>query len=430
LPERCLSTVIKKLKQAVEKEMTVRFFFPYRSPSGVCSAFARVAEDIATRCSIKTAVLDYKDGYLRRSLNGTGGVSVEDFEDNRNVDIPEGDVLVLQAGSPSCIRPELKIHQGARLVFWQLHPFNFIPSLIPFVPHGSWLARCPGIYQALLTAFHGTKRRRVIEFVDLLSRKGALFSYDQPSVQMTERLLGCRVLDPILLPMPVEVPVAPSRRARLAQDGLQVGWVGRLYDFKIHILAHTLQRFSDYARQQQIPITFHVIGDGPESRRLDGLEIEHGFFKIHKTGDLDPKMVTGYLASNLDLVTAMGSSALEGALTGLPTILLDFSYGPVPPGYRFRWLYDTKGFDLGHAITGKDCDLDEDFLPGMMETVRADYTVLGRKCFDYCVKNHSLSRIGDRFIELVRTSSLKFGDIPETVLKKSFLRRMHERLRP
>jgi hypothetical protein len=410
--------------------MTIRFFFPYRSPSGVCSAFARVAEDIASRCSIKTAVLDYKDGYLRRSLNGTGRVMVEDFEDNRSVDIPESDVLVLQAGSPpSCIRRELKIHRGARLVFWQLHPFNFIPSLIPLVPNGSWLARRSGTYQALLKVFHGTKRKRVIEFIDLLSRERALFSYDQTSVQMTERLLGCRVPNPVLLPMPVEVPAAPPRLARLAEHGLQVGWVGRLYDFKIHILTHTLQRFSDYARQQHIPITFHVIGDGPESRRLEGLALEHRFFKIHKTGDLNPKMVTSYLASNVDLVTAMGSSALEGALTGLPTILLDLSYGPVPPGYRFRWLYDTKGFDLAHPITGADCDPAEDVLPGMMETVRTNYAALGRKCFDYCVKNHSLPQIGDRFIELVRASSLKFEDIPETALRKSFLRRMNERLR-
>jgi glycosyltransferase involved in cell wall biosynthesis len=412
-----------------EKEMTIRFFFPYRSPSGVCSTFARVAEDIASRCSVKTAVLDYKDGYLRRSLKGTGCVTVEDFEDNRSVTIPEGDVLVLQAGSPSCLRPELKIHRGARLVFWQMHPFNFIPSLIPLLPNGSWLARRPGIYQALLTAFHGTKRRRVIEFIELLSRKGALFSYEQPSVQMTERLLGCRVPNPILLAVPVEVPDAPPRRSRLAQDSLQVGWVGRLYDFKIHILAHTLKRFSDYARQQQLSITFHIIGDGPESRRLDALDLQHRFFKIHKTGDLNPKMVIGYLASNVDLVTAMGSSALEGALTGLPTILLDFSYGPVPYNYRFRWLYDTKGFDLGHAITGEDCDPNEDVLPGMMETVHANYTALGEKGFVYCVKNHSMSHIGDRFIELVQSSLLKFEDIPETVLRKSFLRRMHERLR-
>lgn len=407
--------------------MTIRFFFPYRSPSGVCSAFARVAEDLASRCSIKIAVLDYKDGYLRRSLNGTDRVTVEDFEDGRTATIPEEDVLVMQASSPCLFRSELNFHQRARLVLWQLHPFNFIPSLIPLVPNPSWLSRRPGIYRALLTAFHGAKRRRVIEFVNLLSRKRALFFYEQPSVRMAERLLGCRVPDPILLPVPVAAPGAPSHRARLAQESLQVAWVGRLYDFKIHILTHTLQCFSHYARQKQASITFHVIGDGPERRRLDGLDLEHRLFKIHRTGDLDPKSLKDYLAAKVDLVTAMGTSAMEGALTGLPTILLDFSYGPVKPGYCFRWLYNTEGFDLGHAITAEDCDPSKDVLPEMIEAVRTDYAAVGEKCFAYCVKNHSVHFIGDRFIELVRSSSLNFGDIPGSALRKSLPRRIHER---
>ena len=412
-----------------EQEMTIRFFFPFRSPSGVCSAFARVAEDLASRCSIRTAVLDYKDGHLRKSLNATSRVVIEDFEDDRSVDIPEEDVLVLQASSPSCLRREFKFHPGARLVFWQLHPFNFIPSLIPTMRNGSWLARRPGLYRALLATLHGPKRRRLTEFVDLLNRKRALFFYEQPSVRLTEQLLGCRVEDPILLPVPVAVPDVPPRHERLSKDGLQVAWVGRLYDFKIHILVHTLQRFSDHAREQRTPTTFHVIGDGPERRRLDGLDLEHRFFKIEKIGELDPQSLKFYLASKVDLVAAMGTSALEGALTGLPTILLDLSYGPVKPGYQFRWLHDTKGFDLGHAITSEDRDPSRDALPEMIEAVRAGYAALGERCFAYCATNHSLPRIADRFIELARSAALKFCDIPETALRKSLPRRIVERSR-
>ncbi|MDD2762785.1 MAG: hypothetical protein PHE83_02290 [Opitutaceae bacterium] len=388
-----------------------------------------MAEELATRVGIKTAVLDYKDGYLRRSLNGTSRVMIEDFENNRRVVIPEGDVLVMQASSPSCLRSEFAFHPGARLVFWQLHPYNFIPNLIPLVPNGAWLARRPGIYRTLLKVFHGTKRRQMIGFISLLNRKRALFFYEQPSLRLAERLLGCSVADPIMLPVPIGVPAAPSRHARLAQDGIQVAWVGRLYDFKIHILAHTLQRFSDYAWQHQTAITFHVIGDGPESMRLNGLKVEHRFFKLLRIADMDLKSLADYLASKVDLVTAMGTSAMEGARLGLPAIILDLSYGPVAPGYRFRWLYETKGFDLGHTISSEDCNPDHDVLPGMMEAVRTDYEALGRKCFDYCLHNHSLPVVANRFVELVRSSSLNYGDIPEALLRKSFPRRLHERWR-
>jgi hypothetical protein len=171
-----------------------------------------------------------------------------------------------------------------------------------------------------------------------------------------------------------------------------------------------------------------VIGDGPERRHLDGLDLEHRFFEIRRVGDLDPKSLQGFLAKKVDIVTAMGTSALEGAQMGLPTILLDFSYGPVPPGYRFRWLYDTKGFDLGHAIMSDDCDATRDVLPEMMEAVQTHYATLGGRCFDYCSKNHGLSHVADRFLELVQSSSLRFGDIPGDALKKSFPRRVYERL--
>jgi len=411
------------------EQMTIRFFFPYRSPSGVCSAFAHVAESLASHHSVKVAVLDYKDGYLRRSLDGAGHVILEDFADETGVTIPAGDVLVLQASPPYSFRRELAFHAGSRLVLWQLHPLNFIPSLIPLLPNGAWVVRHPGVYRMLLTAFRGAKRRRLLEFVSLLGRKRALFFYDQPSVLMTERLLGCRIPDPILLPVPVDVPAAPVRRARLSRDRLSVAWVGRLYDFKINILAHTLRRFSDYAREREMSMTFHVIGDGPERRRLDRMKVEHRFFHVQKTGDLNPHLLGGYLASNVDLVAAMGTSALEAAVVGLPTILLDYSYGPVGPGYRFRWLHDTKGYDLGHAITADDCDPGKDGLPEMIEAVAEDYSDLAEKCFDYCAKNHSMRSVGDKFVELVRSSALRFGDINDVLLRKNLPRRIYERTR-
>ena len=46
----------------------------------------------------------------------------------------------------------------------------------------------------------------------------------------------------------------------------------------------------------------------------------------------------------------MGTSAIEGARLGIPTILLDYSYKSINGFYKYEFIYEKEGFSLGKKL--------------------------------------------------------------------------------
>jgi hypothetical protein len=248
-------------------------------------------------------------------------------------------------------------------------------------------------------------------------------------VEATQTYLAIRLADPILLPVPVEVPDRPVRTSRRTSEALSVAWVGRLYDFKINILVHTLRRFRAHAIASGRQIVFHVVGGGPREAALQEFDEPSAGFRIVRHGDMSAADLQRLLRDHVDVVTAMGTAALEGAALGLPVMLLDLSCGEVPAGYQFRWLHQAHGFELGHTITSADCSETGDSFPRMMAELETDYAHAATRDFDYVRRYHALPVVAARFLALAADARLRFGDIPRRVWRKSILRRVYERLR-
>ena len=51
-----------------------------------------------------------------------------------------------------------------------------------------------------------------------------------------------------------------------------------------------------------------------------------------------------------DVVFAMGTSALEAAKLGIPSVLMDASYYEFPKDYRYRWLFESEEYVLGYML--------------------------------------------------------------------------------
>jgi glycosyltransferase involved in cell wall biosynthesis len=407
----------------------VNFFYPHRQPSGVSALFGRMASVLSRSSVLRPRLIDYPQGFMVRCLRESSGVKLTEFSRHRLLPIGSDEVLVLQAQIPSKISRQLSPCSDTRLIFWQLHPFNLIPPLIPLLSPGLVFRGKPDRYLRWL----GTLQPRILEgvksFIDLANRKRSLFFYDQPALTTTEAYLGYRLENPILLPVPISVPERPARSAKISKEHLHVGWVGRLYDFKIHILLHVIQKFADYAQREHRGVTFHVIGGGPEEKRLNSIASKQRYFELRRFPDMTWNTMSDYLTAEIDIVAAMGTSALEGAALGLPVIVLDFAYSSINPEYRFRWLYETKGYDLGHIIAESDCVDGCGSLPALLAELDANYSRISENTFKYCKTNHDLEVIGQRFIELIELASLRHGDLSPAMLKKTFIRRIYERVR-
>ena len=403
---------------------TFVFFFPYRPPSGVSSLFVRLGQAIAQASTGAVKIVDFSDGAMARAAEG---LPLVEYREDKAIPIAAGETLVLQAEIPEKLRRQLTIDPDARIIEWQLHPYNLVPPLFPVAWLREFCFRRPALYKLLLRLLARRKTQATIALLELGTRRGGIFFQDQPALDATEALLGVKVARPIFLPVPVFIAEHPARTARLSPDVLHVAWVGRLYDFKIHILVHTLRRFRAHCDAAGRKMVFHVVGSGPKEAMLAEFAAPHPRMTIVRHGDLALPALHRLLTEQVDVVASMGTAALEGAAIGLPVILLDLSYGPVPEGYLYRWLHQANGFEVGHAITTADCSENIDTLPGMLAELDTRFGEAAARDFAYVKRHHAMSAVSTRFVELAAAANLSFRDVPPSIWRKSLLRRLYER---
>ncbi len=260
-------------------------------------------------------------------------------------------------------------------------------------------------------------------------KKDALIFYDRYTVETTADFLDLEIRNPVSVPVPIAGGSPLPRPGLKNAARLDIAWIGRLADFKMPILLYTLKRAAEYARNKRKRVTFHIIGSGPGVADINRFGISHEFFEIRLAGIVDGEALDSYLRDRVDVVAAMGLSALEGAKLGLPTILLDFSYTPVMTGYKFRWLFDSPHNDLGHYLTGADYEPGNDSLERMMNALETDYLALSDRTYQYCRSQHDIDAISRTFLEIVRGTKLRFGDIPPDIIKKKLFRQTYDNLR-
>jgi hypothetical protein len=153
-----------------------------------------------------------------------------------------------------------------------------------------------------------------------------------------------------------------------------------------------------------------VIGEGERFEELRATAAALTRLRTEFVPHIPLEHLGGYLEANVDVLFAMGSSALDGASRGIPTFLLDYSYRPIKGNYRFRLLDETEGYNLGSLITGaqleKTSTLEESLL-----AVRANYEQVSRRCAAYWEANHSAGAVVSGFERCAARASATLGEM-------------------
>lgn len=410
---------------------SVTFFFPYREVSGVPVLFARMARYLAGHYGLETRVVDYRDGYMSRTLANDAHVKVIDFADGAPVHMGADTVLVLQSILPYTIRPELHIDRDTRMLFWTLHPFNWIPTIIPLPWFRHLQARYVRINRWVMKTVMlslGNELRSLLR--SLVEKKSVLFM-DGATLRSTCQRLELEIDRPIYVPVPCEVPATKSRFSptQRSREEISFSWVGRLADFKTHILVHTIRRLSEYAAKTRTLIAMHIIGAGPQADMIDRLRVDHEWFRTIRLGVLADRSLDDYLLEHVDVLAAMGTSALEGAKLGVPTILLDPCYGPVSKDYRFRWLFESSEFGLGELGRVSRFERNNGSLETLISSIRSEYQEISEKTYRYCEQNHSIESVAEKFVSALHEASFRCGDFRPEILRKSIIRKSYQFVR-
>ena len=390
------------------------FCFPYRGVGGVPLLFLRIAEELSARREAETYLVDYVDGFMAKHRK-EGLTHFIEYRDDSEVQIPSDAVAVFQSMTPWSIFPALKLSPQTRVLFWNCHPFNLVPTL-PGLRRP--MQRSVTFGRIILATLLRSYRNKMLRMVRLMLARRALVFMDRGNVTTTERYLGLVIPDPVYLPIPALTPArfktAPVRNFQVL--GLRVAWIGRVVDFKYHILRKALAELNLLQPELDLRIDVTIVGSGDYAKKLRNATLAMNCIRVHFIDHLAPHLLDNFLLDETDILMAMGTSALEGAKLGTPTLLLDVAYGEVPSGYLFQWLHERKGFSLGDVLGPEHIAPGNHSLADRLGEASADYMGVSARAAEHFKKFHALPTVAEELLTFARESTCTYGDLASAQL--------------
>lgn len=409
---------------------SITFFFPYKDVGGVSVLFLRLSEYIAETYGIQTYIIDYPDGYMSRNVQNKHLINSIHLDEGAITKVPEDTILVMQAGFPFNINAGLSVNAKTKTIFWILYPFNLVPLYVK--PLLDLQCRNACLHKFAINTLMFSLKRKIRNLINSMTIKKSLLFMDETTLKITSDRLGVIIDDPIFVPVPCDDVVSAEKPVlkRKNNDNLIFCWIGRLADFKTNILIYTITKLSEIATRKKTQIIMYVIGDdGPDAKIIRELNLNNRWFKKVDLGEMTRQSLKIFLKENVDVVTAMGTSALESAQLGIPTILLDFSYGPVCGDYKFKWLFESTGCSLGEAINADHYEKNNKTLDNAIEALSNNYSQISKKCLEYYIKNHSMAHVCNRFLNALDNATFQYEDFDPDFLKKGCVMKSYELLK-
>lgn len=411
---------------------TICFYFPYYEDSGVPVLFYRMANAIALAYpDTKVSVIDFENGAMWRNLVDLPNIEKIKFEYNTIVSPPAESVLVMQTFVPYYWPRELVLKQNQKLFFWNLHPHNLIPSLLPF----PLLRKLPMnyffIYQ-IVSRFYPKLLNRLRDFTETLIAHQGLYFMDKSNLDFTEKYLFLNIKERKFLPVPADPAAIDINEIanRKLGNTVKFAWIGRLCDFKSYILAYAFEKVN--AISSGFPdkkFEFHIVGNGPFEEYLKNRANKCEAISFFFHGAIPHQEIDQFILDKADILMAMGTSALEGAKFGKPTILLDPVLSEPRGDYFFRMLYDTQEFDLGHFINKTDYKKDNTSLYDLVSSILTNYSSQSLKTYKYFFENHNIDNLKHTFLRKVSRSVLRYSMLDPHIFKKPLLLKIYNRIR-
>lgn len=197
--------------------------------------------------------------------------------------------------------------------------------------------------------FKGITRRLISRIV----KGGGLVFVDEFAKEENEDLLGVLISNPEYLPIPVNIPEQNLWLDKVHnKNEMSFTYVGRAADWKIFPVRKVLKDINNN-KTHNGKVVFHIITDNAKEfeNGLKGIDDTKVVVKFHE--NLSPLVLNSFLVENSSLHFAMGTSALDGAKLGVPTVLLDFSFEEFPENYRYSFLFSTRKYSVGNKLRAR-----------------------------------------------------------------------------
>lgn len=398
------------------------FHYPSKSTGGAQLLFMRLANELIHCCIHNVSIVDHKDGFMAKRIKNTVIKHIE-YKTNQQVHIPKNSILVIPANLILTLNDNLILQPETRILMWTLQPYNLLPVL-PF--RRSWQYSNWFFLKIILKTFLRKEAQTIRRIIKTAHDKNSILFMDGANFEVYSQLLGCRIKNehylPIICPT-TDIGYYSWRTQKVST--IRITWLGRIdKSFKFYSLSRVLEDVKKYASNTKQSITVQIIGEG------DGLEeIKNSYnalvpFEIVYHGTIDPTKLDSFLINHTDILFAMGTSALEGAKLGIPTVCLDAAYSRVHNNYLYRWLHETKNYSLGY-ILHKDFPAENTHsFSAIIEQFIKQSNELSFKAYSYYSKNHTTKHIVNSFLDYCKDVRLTYDDtLAFDFYSKSYLKK-------
>jgi hypothetical protein len=212
-------------------------------------------------------------------------------------------------------------------------------------------------------------------------------------------------IPPKYIPIPVESYGCISNCKYISNKQLTITYLGRGNEiWKIYSIVKVLEDINKINELEKI--TVYILTDSDILYKK--LIPEYEKIAIHYVYGLKGKELHQFLCENSQLHFACGTSALEGSICKIPTILMDASYQLFPLNYKYKWIFETEGYSLGGfvergAIQGFYTMLD--LIKSISSKER--YYEFAEKGYQYTINNHAICKTVDLLFQIRPKFDLK-----------------------
>jgi len=376
------------------KKRPIVFYFPYSSVGGVSVLFLRLARLL--RNERKVILMDLEDGYMVRNIPS----GVEFIPYTKPEELPNDSIVIFQSVPPWRISFISQFPLTANIFYWNLHPDNLRPDFIGIISRFKRVTMLNYLFSAI-------RKRKLNKLLKLLLNKNAIRFMDQENYLATAFIYGLKVNNPKYLQILTDNNNEAKIKNRLKKGKtINLAWLGRIDDFKTPILMHIIKRLCDI---QTFDVNFSIIGTGGDIEKVRELSQQQKNIVFSFISEIPPDNMQKAF-ENIDILFAMGTSALDGAKNKVPTILVDYSYKKINGLYQFKMIYEKQNYNMGELINISHMEKMSS-LENLIRSIVDDFEEYSEKSFLYWKRNFSPEEVLPKFISAIEDSSMTINNI-------------------
>lgn len=365
-----------------KKHQEIVFFFIIDGIGGVQNLFLNIIKELYKK-NIKVKLVYYNNSWLTRELD-RANIQYKLFDlrsdkvENLNHFVNSKDILIT-----TYLGKELYYFYKSNpyFIFWNVFPTTF----------------------KINTKWHSNLKKIFLKrkIVSLHKNNGLLFMDDTA----TKNIENCYHINEKFnyLPIPIEIPEENSIidfSLKLFKEEIQVSYIGRAENWKIIPVIKLLEDLKEIGKNLSKIIVLHIITDNPENFSELLKYDPCNFIKIEYHKELFGGKLKEFLKKEILINFAMGTSCLESASVGVPSILLDACFSSYPSDYKYRWIFQTQGYSLGNIVEEHEIVEGTELINIFKNLLSNNYYIkdISDKCIAYAKENHSLESVTDNFI--------------------------------